>query len=247
MKNALGFASSLKNKHNLDIRLYWLGVIFQTLTSFCVHFFPVISKVRADSPTDLKNLYIGGLDCNSDNHFKQLLWEIPCVTMMLILYIRMQIIKKRIKTNSGQFNIVTFNQNFYFYCTFTSANIVLFLTRLNNWKYESEQNVRNILVSSYLMKIFTDWFVRPTVILILLRNKNISNFFEDFDCKSHYNSFEMIGVIAVPREQKFLDPRPFCQNARWGSSKKFQAFKADNIGKNNQKFMHNTLTDISVR
>ena len=146
--------------------------------------------------------------------------HIPCVALMLVLYIDIQKMKTQFRKKFFQINILTFNQNFYFYITSMSAQTILILIRVNIWKLGYGKNAEIILVYSYLIELFIDWFLRPIAILILLR-KNFPDFFEDFGGQNQTHSFIMIGVIVVPRQQTFMAFRPFSQNARWGSSKKF--------------------------
>lgn len=210
-------------KQNLIGPLYCLDTIFCTLTIFCIHFFPLISKAKEDDITDLFNLFIGFSNYNSVNHFKMIVGQIPSLSILLIVYIDVQIIMKRFKKKPFQFNIVTFNQNFYFHIFFIFFQSILIFIRVNILKFSSGENAQIILVYSYLFKLCIDWFIRPIIILILLR-KNISDFFYDFDSQNQNQSFLMKGTIVAPRQQKYLALRPFCQNARWGSSNKFQAF-----------------------
>ena len=223
MKYAAGFASRIEMKQNHISPLYCLNVIFCTLVTFCVHFFPLISKAKEDDIKDLFDLFIGFSNYNSVNHFKMLVGQIPWSLIMLIVYIDVQMIMKRFRKNQFQLNIVTFNQNFYFYFSFLLIQSTLFLIRVNILKFNSGENAKIILVYSYLLRLCIDWIIRPIVILILLRN-NFSEFFEDFDSQNKNQSFLMKGTIVAPRQQKFLALRPFCQNARWGSSNKFRSF-----------------------
>ena len=224
VKYAQGFASRIQMKQNLILPLYCLNIIFYTLTIFCTHFFPLISKAKEDNITDLFNLFIGFSNYNSDNHLKMLVHQIPSVTIMLISYVDVQIIMTRFGRKHCQFNIVTFKQNFYFYISFILTHSILILIRVNILKLGSRENSEIFLVYGFLIKLCIDWFLRPVVILILLR-KNMSDFFEDFDNPNLNQSFIMKGANTFePRQQKFLALRPFCQNARWGSSKKFLDF-----------------------
>ena len=185
-----------------------------------MHFFPLILNVKRDDITALFHVFIGFAHNTSDNHIKMIIGHIPCLALMLILYIEVQKIKTKFRKKIFQFNILTFNQNFYFYITFISAQYILVLVRVNIFKLGSGENAEIILIYSYLIKLFIDWFVRPSVILILLR-KNVPDFFEDFSDQRKKHFFILKGVTFVPRKQTFMAFRPFCQNARWGSSKKF--------------------------
>ena len=230
MKYSQGFASSFHIKH-LFVPLYYLSVIVSTLTIFCVHFFPLVSHVKKDDkPSVLFHVFIGFADNNSDNYLKMVVGQIPYLAVMLILYIDVQNIKKKFRKKFFQYNILTFNQNFYFYIFYISALIISFLIRINIRKLGSGENAELILVYSYLIVLFIDWFLRPIAILILLR-KNFPDFLEDFGGQNQTHSFIMKGVIVVPRQQTFMAFRPFRQNARWGSSKKFVVFTGQSYQK----------------
>ena len=216
-----------------------------------MYFFPLISKVKEDDTNALFKLFIGFEDYNSDNNFKMIVGQIPSFTIMLILFIYVQTIKTRFSKKCLQINIVTFNQNFYFYIIFIIAHNIVILIRVNILKLGSGENAKILLVYVYLAYLCVDWFLRPIVILILLRN-NMSDFFEDFDCQNHTekHSFILKGLTVAPRQQKFLAIRPFCQNARWGSSKKFQSSTAhgsqnNNFSRRNQKHFSNQMSVIS--
>ena len=200
-----------------------------------MHFFPLISHVKKDDTTDLFNVFIGFTDYTSDNHIKMIIGQIPFLALMLILYVEVQKFKTKFRKKFFQFNILTFNQNFYFYITFMSAHNILVLIRVNILKLGSGENAEIILVYSYLIKLFIDWFIRPSVILILLR-KNCPDFFEDFGGRNQKHYFFLKGVTFVPRKQTFMAFRPFCQNARWGSSKKFVVFTGHGTGTSKEEF-----------
>ena len=177
--------------------------------------------------------------------------QIPCFTIMPILFIYVQTIKKRFSKKCLQINIVTFNQNFYFYINFIIAHCIVILIRVNILKLGSGENAKILLVYVYLAYLCVDWFIRPIVILILLR-KNMSDFFEDIDCQNHKqkHSFILKGVTVAPRQQTLLAFIPFSQNARWGSSKKFLSFndhdsQNNNCSRRNQKHFSNQMPVIS--
>ena len=251
MRYAQGFASRIQINKNLTFPLYCLSVIYLTTSIFCMYFFPLISKVKEDDTNALFKLFIGFEDYNSDNNFKMIVGQIPSFTIMLILFIYVQTIKTRFSKKCLQINIVTFNQNFYFYIIFIIAHNIVILIRVNILKLGSGENAKILLVYVYLAYLCVDWFLRPIVILILLRN-NMSDFFEDFDCQNHTekHSFILKGLTVAPRQQKFLAIRPFSQNARWGSSKKFLSTTAhgsqnNSFSRRNQKHFSNQMSVIS--
>ena len=81
------------------------------------------------------------------------------------------------------------------------------------------ETLERVVTVSYLIKLCFAWLLRPLITLILLR-KNMPEFFEDFE--ETIKEFTFIGQAAPhPRSQRFLTYKPFSQNARWGSQKKF--------------------------
>ena len=81
MQYAQGFASRIQIKQNLTFPLYCLSVICLTTSTFCMFFFPLISKVKEDDTQALFNLFIGFEDYNSDNYFKMIVGQIPSFTI----------------------------------------------------------------------------------------------------------------------------------------------------------------------
>ena len=222
MRYAQGFASRIQIKKNLTFPLYCLSVIYLTTSIFCMYFFPLISKVKEDDTNALFKLFIGFEDYNSDNNFKMIVGQIPSFTIMLILFIYVQTIKTRFSKKCLQINIVTFNQNFYFYIIFIIAHNIVILIRVNILKLGSGENAKILLVYVYLAYLCVDWFLRPIVILILLRN-NMSDFFEDFDCQNHTekHSFILKGLTVAPRQQKFWPLDLFLRMLDGGRPKNF--------------------------
>ena len=150
--------------------------------------------------------------------------QIPFMTFIVILFINVQIIKTktRIKKKYNRFNIVTFNQNFLFYIFFFFSNVIFIITRIHILKSFSIEKAREILLYVYLIFISFDWFIRPIIIIILLR-RDMPDFFEDVQISKEKIILSVKGKVIIPRQQEFLTYKPFSQNARWGSSKKFNA------------------------
>ena len=162
---------------------------------------------------------------------KMIMTNLSTVLFMFLLYAGVQFIKLKKKTKKKyQLNIVTFNQNFYFYLTYCFINLLLTLVRLNVLKFATGEKAEVILIFSYMIKLFSVWLIRPTIIVMLLK-KNIPDFFEDFDSNNLQQAFKsnFSGQTIFPREQKFLEYKPFGQNARWGSESKFQTLNVATV------------------
>ena len=223
VKYAHGFATNFGMfKNSGAIHLYFLSVFVSTLYTFLVHFFPLISTVYNQDTDNLCSFLIGLDDYNSSNYLKMIVAQIPFITFIVILYINVQIIKtkSRLKRKYYQMNILTFCQNFYFYIIFYMSNVLLTLIRINILKFFSVEKAERILVYVYLFYLSIDWFVRPIVIILLLR-KNMPDFFDNLELSKDNKTFNVKVKDIIPRQQEFLTYKPFTQNARWGSSKKF--------------------------
>ena len=148
--------------------------------------------------------------------------QVPFIIFIVILFVNVQIIKTKtkFKKKHTQINIITFNQNFVFYIFYYFSNVILICIRIHILNFVSTERAENILLYVYLIFISIDWFIRPMVIIILLR-KNIPDFFEDFEISKDKKAFNVRRKVIIPRQQEFLKYKPFSQNARWGSLKKF--------------------------
>ena len=224
IKYAHGFATSFGIKNDGTISLYFLSIFVSTVYTFLVHFFPLISIVSKHDTDNLCSLFIGLSHYTSSNYLKMIVAQIPFMTFIIILFINVQIIKTktRFKKKPNRFNIITFNQNFFFYIFFFISNVILIITRINVLTLFSDKRARHILLYVYLIFLSIDWFIRPIIIIFLLR-KDMPDFFEDIQISKEKKIFSVKGKVIIPRQQEFLTYKPFSQNARWGSSKKFNA------------------------
>merc|ERR1712062_252121 len=133
-----------------------------------------------------------------------ILGNIPGFALMIFLYFNVQIIKSKTKfKKQHQINIVTFNHNFFFYIIFVIAHVILTLIRINVLKIARSEEVETILICSYIVNIFISWFIRPVMIISILR-KNIPDFFDDFEIPIREKGFTTRVENIYPRQQKFL-------------------------------------------
>ena len=222
VKYAYGFALSFGLKNDGTIPLYFLSIFVSTIYTFLVSFFPIVSTLSKHDTKNLYSLFWGLSPYNSSNYQKMIVAQVPFIAFIVILFVNVQIIKRRtrFKKKHNQFNIITFNQNFFFYIFFYISNVILILIRINILNFVSIKRAENIILYVYLVFLSIDWFVRPIVIIILLR-KNMPDFFEDFEISKDKKVFNVRRKAIIPRQQEFLTYKPFSQNARWGSSKKF--------------------------
>ena len=165
-----------------------------------------------------------------------ILGNIPGFALMIFLYFNVQIIKSKTKFKKRhQINIVSFNHNFFFYIIFVIAHVILTLIRINVLKIARSEEVETILICSYIVNIFISWFIRPVMIISILK-KNIPDFFDDFEIPIREKGFTIRVENIHPRQQKFLSYKPFCQDARWGSESKFQIDQAFDVNQEKRSY-----------
>ena len=132
-------------KFNLDRILYIIGVFFSTSYNFLTNFLPMTTKIdeHMHDTNNLRSMYIVFFKQILENQeessnnirimYKVILGIIPSLALMSFLYFNVQIIKYKTKFKKRyQMNILTFNQNFYFYIIFVIAHVILTLLRINN-------------------------------------------------------------------------------------------------------------------
>ena len=124
--------------------------------------------------------------------------------------------KKNLRMRKYQHNIITFNGNFFSFFLFEifqiTSNVFIFSQN------QITTPTHNVYVYYQLTRAFVFGFMRPIIILTLLK-RNMPEFF--YDCSqeplNENNRFYIIGnVIPAPRQQSFSQYKPFSQNARWG-------------------------------
>ena len=210
--------------------LYIFCTIMSTSYNFLFSFIPIIlqiSEYRNDT-CSLRLFSLQSFSCKKvlndklqSQLVKMVLINASSIAFMCVLFCSIQFIKSRrnIRINYQQ-NIVTFNQNFFFYIVYSIINLILTMVRMYVLDFSSNiETLERIVIFSYLIKLCFAWLLRPLITLILLR-KNMPEFFEDFE--ETIKEFTFIGQAAPhPRSQRFLTYKPFSQNARWGSQKKF--------------------------
>ena len=122
--------------------------------------------------------------------------------------------KKYLITRKYQSNIVTFNSNFFFFFLFEISGIMRSLAM-----FKSDYLSPHFHVYYYkLFTIFVFGFIRPIIILLLLK-RNMPEFFTEETQELHNENkrFNIIGNVSpTPRPQTFSRYQPFSQNARWG-------------------------------
>ena len=222
-------------KFNLDRILYIIGVFFSTSYNFLTNFLPMTTKIdeHMHDTNNLRSMYIVFFKQILENQeessnnirimYKVILGIIPSLALMSFIYFNVQMIIYKTKFKKRyQMNILTFNQNFYFYIIFVIAHVTITLIRIKVLTFaHDDQEAETILICSYILRLLISWLIRPIMIIFLLK-KNIPDFFDDFDIPISEEVFKIRGQTIFPRQQKFLSYKPFCQDARWGSESKFQ-------------------------
>ena len=124
--------------------------------------------------------------------------------------------KNFLRTRKYQNNIITFHGNFFSFFLFEIFEITskVFIFSQN----QITTPTHNVSIYYQLIRAFVFGFIRPIIILSLLK-RNMPEFFTDCsqELRNENNRFYIIGnVIPTPRQQSFSQYKPFSQNARWG-------------------------------
>ena len=113
-----------------------------------------------------------------------------------------------------QRNIITFHSNFYFFMFFMFISLPVYILK-SLPQSSTSRLIIQILISFHIIKLFVVCFLRPLVIIYLLK-RNRPNFFTDKPEENQNESFFITGQSFHPRPEIFCSLKPFCQNARWG-------------------------------
>ena len=133
-----------------------------------------------------------------------------------VRYIRLD--KKYLITRRYQSNILTFNSNFFFFSLFEIFEILKSFAMFIKSHYLSSHATVILHVYYQLFRVFVFGFIRPIIILILLK-RNMPEFFteENQELLNENKRFYILGNASpAPRRQFFSRYQPFSQNARWG-------------------------------
>ena len=132
--------------------------------------------------------------------------------------------KKPYLRKQHQCNIVTFNQNFYFYIVFLGISISLTIIRLIiSSEMPPSANVKLIIMMLSFFRLLFVYLIRPLTIIFLLK-KRLPHFFENYKKAQNVISiFHVSGKIIGARNENFQPFKSFNQNARFGSENKFNA------------------------
>ena len=201
--------------------LYTMAAVMSTSYNFLVSFSPLIPQISQyrNDESNLRSITLLHFKNVSKSPFiKMILINVAASAFMFALFCGIQFFKNS-KSNIRkryQTNIVTFDQNFYFYTIVTMINMILTLFVV----YLSGETTDFVLTVSYLIKLLSIWLFRPLITLFLLK-RNMPEFFEDYDVSVKLSRFIVISQPFYPRRQKFMTPKEFNQNARFGTEKKF--------------------------
>lgn len=124
--------------------------------------------------------------------------------------------KSELRKRKFQRNIITFHTNTKFFMFFLWISLpVLILKSLSFQQPSTSRLVRKLLLSLHLIKLLVAGFLRPLVIIHLLK-RNMPSFFTDSLEEPRIKSFYITGQSFQPRTENLFPFKPFCQNARWG-------------------------------
>ena len=199
--------------------LYTMAAVMSTSYNFLVSFCPLIpqiSQYRYEKSILRSFILLQFKNVAKFQFVKMILINVAASAFMCTLFCGVQFLKKSRSyvRKRYQTNIVTFDQNFYFYLIVTLINMILtvFVVCL------SGETTELVLTASYLTKLLSIWLFRPLITLIQLK-RNMPEFFQDYAVRT--GRFIFISQPIYPRRQRFMTFKQFNQNARFGTEKKF--------------------------
>ena len=235
-----GLVQSDINKFHLSDRLYILSFVSFTMLTFLISILPNIRDYGNVTYT-AENISLFSdkivfrnfsVDCDSDYvHLMPTRYlAVTFITFIVmwfwfgsVNYIK---VKRPSLKKQYQRNIVTFNQNFYFYIIFWMISISLTLIKIFAPRYMSSENTKIILIFFYVLRLSFICIFRPMTIILLLR-KRMPHFFENYKKNDVITIFHLSCKTVCERDEKFKPFKCFHQNARFGSEKKFCSFNID--------------------
>ena len=115
-----------------------------------------------------------------------------------------------------QKNIITFYTNIKFFIFFLWISLPVIILKSLSFQHPSTSRlIRYCLISLRVTMLFVVGFLRPLVIIYLLK-RNMPSFFIDHSEEPRFQSFFITGQSFCPRQENFLPLKSFSQNARWG-------------------------------
>ena len=153
---------------------------------------------------------------------------LTCMTFFSVQYLKKSKAGFKMKI---QRNIVTFNTNFYFLISFSLLTLI---TNLLKSKALTRPWIVSWMIFVKLMSILFVGFLRPVIIIYLLRN-NRPDFFEDREENLQTETtFYISGHSLQPRQQIFCSYKSFRQDARWGWMNERFRIRAENASISHQ-------------
>ena len=131
----------------------------------------------------------------------------------------------RLQVPNIQRNVLTFKQSCLSYILFSVTNWIFFILRINHKnQWFSVFRTRQMASIIFIAELFAFNFFIPLVVIDNLKSV-MPQLFNDTNekCIEFYYNFTSI----MPREQQFLQYKPFKCNARFGSQFKFKTIKSD--------------------
>ena len=119
--------------------------------------------------------------------------------------------KKYLITRKYQSNIVTFNSSFFFFSLFEIFEVMKSLTMYIKSHYLLSHPTVLFHVYYQLLRLFVFGFIRPIIIIILLK-RNMPEFFteESQELQNENKRFNILGNASpTPRQQTFSRYQPF--------------------------------------
>ena len=125
-----------------------------------------------------------------------------CIFFASVKYIKVR--KPNLK-RQYQRNIVTFNQNFFFYVCFFNISVSLTLVKIFVPHLTSSENTKIILIFLYVLRLTFICSFRPIIIILLLKRR-MPHFFENCNMENGVVSIFYIVVIIWVLEVNFSHP-----------------------------------------
>ena len=149
------------------------------------------------------------------------------LVIIFMMYLSIQYKKRygRLQVPNIQRNILTFEQSCLSCILFSITNWIINILRINsNNQWFSVYRTRQIASLIFIEEIFAFNVFIPLLVINHLKSVMPQLFNDENEkCVEFYYNLTSI----MPREQKFIQYKPFKCNARYGSELKFETLKSD--------------------
>ena len=154
-------------------------------------------------------------------------WASVFLVMIVMMYLSIQYKTRhgRLQVPNIQRNVLTFKQSCLSYIFFSVTNLIIFIIRINkNNQWFSVFRTRQIASIIFIAELFAFNIFIPLLVINNLRSV-MPQLFNDKQEKCIEFYYNVTSIM--PREQKFLQYKPFKYNARFGSEVKFKTIESN--------------------